>query len=370
MKVAIVHDYLTVFGGAERVLEQLLLLYPQAELFSLLDFLPEERRHHLLGKKAKTTFMQRLPFIKTHYRYYLPLMPLAIEQIDLSGFALIISISYAVAKGIIVAPGQTHICICCSPMRYIWDLRHQYLAKRGFFSKIKWVPQCYFSHKLRLWDALSSSRVDHFIAVSHFIRERIRKSYRREATVIYPPVAVEQLPFTEKKEAFYLTASRLVCYKKVELIIDAFASMPDKKLIVIGAGPEYKRLKKRKKNNVVLLGYQTDKVLHDYMKRAQAFIFAAEEDFGIVPLEAMACGTPVIAYGRGGVRETVLGLEHSAPTGLFFEEQTVTSLQNAICMFEKSKASIMPASCRAHAKRFSNERFREEIKMFIEGLNI
>jgi glycosyltransferase involved in cell wall biosynthesis len=322
----------------------------------------------LQGKQATTTFIQSLPFSKRYYRVYLPLMPLAIEQLDLSGYDLIFSVSHAVAKGVIIAPGQHHISICCSPMRYLWDLRHQYLKGCGPISIFKNIYVRYLSHKLRVWDAISSDRVDQFIAISHFTKERIHKHYRREAAVIYPPVSVEKLPFSETKEEFYLTASRLVYYKRVDLIVETFRGL-DKKLIVIGTGPEYRRLIKMKSKNIIFLGHQPDAIVHDIMKRARAFIFAAEEDFGIAPVEAMACGTAVIAYGRGGATESVRGWEDENSTGLFFEEQTVLSLRNAILFFEKHGKKITPAACRKRAEQFSTARFCEQIRELYESLN-
>lgn len=359
-KIAIVHDWLTVYGGAERVLEQMLACYPDADLYSVVDFLPPDGRRFIRDKPVHTSFVQGLPFARHRYRQYLPVMPLAVEQFDLSAYDLVISSSHAVAKGVLTGPDQLHICMCYSPMRYAWDLQHQYLRgagfERGFMGwLVKWQL-----HKLRLWDSRTANGVDEFVAISDFIAARIRKTYRRDSQVIYPPVDTDFFELREDKDAFYLTVSRLVPYKRVDLIVEAFSAMPDKRLIVIGDGPEMGKLRAKAASNVELLGYRDNAVVKDYMQRARAFVFAAEEDFGIVPLEAQACGTPVIAYARGGVLETVRGLDASAPSGIFFHGQRLASLQEAVKKFESMPAQITPQTCRDNALRFSSERFNAE----------
>lgn len=321
MKIAIVCDWLVTYAGSERVLEELLVCYPQADLFAVVDFLPEKDRHFLQGKTVTTTFIQKLPWAKKHYRAYLNWMPLAIEQLDLSAYDLIISSSHAVAKGVITGPDQIHVSYVHSPMRYAWDLQHQYLKESGLNKGVKGFLAQYLLHKMRLWDQRTANNVDYFIANSHYIARRIFKIYRREAEVIYPPVKTALFKPASKKETFYLAASRLVPYKKMELIAASFADMPDKTLILIGDGPDLEKVKANAGPNVQILGYQPQAVLLDYMQRAKAFIFAAEEDFGITLVEAQACGTPVIAYGKGGALETVNDLSHPTPTGLFFPQQ-------------------------------------------------
>ncbi|EFR41455.1 glycosyltransferase, group 1 family protein [Selenomonas sp. oral taxon 137 str. F0430] len=314
MKVAVVCDWLVVYAGAERVLEQILKLYPEADLFCLVDFLPNDRRDFILNKKTNPSFIQNLPFAKTKYRSYLPFMPIAIEQLDVSAYDLVISSSHAVAKGILTGPNQIHISYVHSPMRYAWDLQHQYLKQAGLQRGLKsWLARAIL-HYMRMWDYRTANGVDHFIANSRFIAKRVKKVYGREATVIYPPVDVSAYTLCEQKEDFYLTASRLVPYKRVDLIVEAFTAMPEKRLVVIGDGPEFGKIKKKAGSNVTLLGYQPFEVLRDKMQKAKAFVFAAEEDFGIIPVEAQACGTPVIAYGRGGALETVI----PGRTGVFF----------------------------------------------------
>jgi len=367
VKIAIIHEHLTVFSGAERVLEQLLLLYPEANLFSVCDFLSQPERAFLGAHKPATTFIQKLPAARKRYRNYLPLMPLAIEQLDLSGYDLVISSSHAVAKGVITGPDQLHISYVHSPIRYAWDLQHQYLRESGLNHGLKgWLAK-WVLHKLRLWDSRTANGVDFFVANSNFIRRRIWKAYRRESEVIYPPVDISSFTPLYEKDDFYLTASRMVPYKKIDLIVESFARMPDKRLVVIGDGPDMEKIRSKSEANIEFLGYQSFDVLRDYMQRAKAFVFAAEEDFGIVPVEAQACGTPVIAFAKGGVTETVLSFGTAEePTGLFFEEQTSESLIRAICLYEANREQFCPDACRNNALRFSQERFRKEFTALVD----
>lgn len=366
MKIAIIHDWLVTYAGAERVLAGLLDVWPEADLFAVIDFLSDEDRAHIGGKRATTTFIQQLPKAKTHYQKYLPLMPLAIEQLDMSNYDLVISSSHAVAKGVLTGPNQLHISYVHSPIRYAWDLQHQYLHEasldHGFRAKLARM----LLHYMRMWDQRTASGVDDFVANSHFIGRRINKSYRRESTVIYPPVDTRQFTLHAAKEDYYLTASRMVPYKRIPMIVEAFSRMPDKKLVVIGSGPEMEKARELATPNVTLMGYQSFAVLLHHMQRARAFVFAAEEDFGIAPIEAQACGTPVIAYGRGGVLETVRGIDHPEPTGLFYTQQTPESLIAAVQAFELQAHLIKPDACRTSAERFSTERFRQEIKTFVD----
>lgn len=365
MRVAIVHDWLVTYAGAEKVLEEILNIYPEADLFSLVEFLDENKKGFIKNKNVTTSFIQKMPFAKKKYRGYLPLMPLAIEQLDVSEYDVIISSSHAVAKGIITGPDQVHISYVHSPIRYAWDLQHQYLKESGLEKGIKAYLARTILHFIRNWDYRTANNVDYFIANSKFIGRRIWRVYRREASVVYPPVDVSSFVLKEEKEDFYLTASRMVPYKKVDLIVRAFAKMPSKKLIVIGEGPDFEKVKKQATSNVTLLGYQEFSVLKDHMQRAKAFVFAAEEDFGITPVEAQACGTPVIAFGKGGALETVKGLEHEQPTGVFFKEQTEDSIIKAIDTFEEVQHKCNPSDIREHAVKFSPERFREEFKKFV-----
>lgn len=355
-KIALVHDWLVSLGGGERVLESMLDLYP-SPIFTLIKdekFLRTTKFHQ---KEIFSSFIEKAPFARKGFRYYLPFFPLAIERFDLKDYNLILSSSHAVAKGVLTHPGQLHICYCHSPMRYAWDHYREYTEDlkglKGTFAK--WTL-----HYLRNWDVKTLSRVNHFLANSHFVARRIQRIYGREAKVLYPPVDTHLFKGEEKKDDFYLTVSRMVPYKKVDLIVEAFSYLPDKKCVVIGDGPEFSKVKSKAGKNVELLGYQEDDVVRRYMARAKAFIFAAEEDFGIAPVEAQAAGTPVIAFGKGGAQETIV----EGKTGLFFGEQTVASLVEAIHRFEKMEFDF--SKIHAHAEQFGVARFKREFQQFIE----
>jgi len=363
----VVHEWLVNHAGSEKVVEEILKIYPQADLFAVVDFLKPHERGFLQGKVAKTTFVQRLPGAEKRFRHYLPLMPLAMEQHDLSGYDLILSSSHAVAKGVLTGPDQLHVCYIHSPIRYAWDMQHQYLRESGMTSGVKGTVAKLLLHYMRLWDARTPNGVDQFLANSAFIARRVRKVYRREAAVIHPPVDVERFALRRDKEEFYLTASRMVPYKRMPMIAEAFSRMPDKKLIVIGDGPEMDKVRAAAGPNVSVLGFLGNEALVDHMQRAKAFVFAAEEDFGITPVEAQACGTPVIAFGRGGSLETVRGRGHPAQrTGVFFKEQTVESLIAAVEAFEALPVPIRPEVCRAHAEQFAPALFRQRFQAAVE----
>ncbi|MCZ0750969.1 glycosyltransferase family 4 protein [Aeromonas enteropelogenes] len=366
--ISIVHEWLVTYAGSEQVTSKILKAYPHSKLFSIIDCLDEKQRKNFAGKKFTTSFIQWMPKVKKYYQKYLPLMPLAVEQIDVSDADVVISSSHAVAKGVLTGPDQLHISYVHSPMRYAWDLQHQYLRESGLNKGLKgWLTK-YLLHKLRLWDYRTANGVDHFIANSKFIARRIKKVYGRDATVIYPPVAIDDFSCVEQKDDFYLTASRMVPYKKMDLIVESFRKMPDKKLVVIGDGGEYKKIATLAAGcpNISLLGYQSFDVLKSHMQRAKAFVFAAEEDFGIIPVEAQACGTPVIAFGKGGALETVRPLGSDFPTGLFFTEQTVASVCEAVTTFETNCHLFNPSFCRENAERFSEARFIHELTAFVE----
>ncbi|UHM91433.1 glycosyltransferase family 4 protein [Rahnella victoriana] len=365
--VGIVADWLVTFAGSEKVIAEFIKIYPDSEIYSVVDFLSDESRELFLGKSSTTSFIQRLPFAKTKYQQYLPLMPLAIEKLDVTKHDIILSSSHAVAKGVLTGPDQLHISYVHSPIRYAWDFQHQYLREAGLDKGMKGRLARWFLHKIRIWDSRTSNGVDHFIANSHFIGRRIKKAYGRDADVIYPPVEVEKFTLCENKEDFYLTASRMVPYKRIDLIVEAFSQMPDKKLVVIGDGSEMGKIKSRAGKNIEILGYQSDEVMQDYMRRAKAFVFAAEEDFGITPVEAQACGTPVIAFGKGGALETIRPYGENKATGIFFLKQTTESLIQAIRQFDLVHESILPNDCRANAMRFSAERFHNELDAYVES---
>ncbi|HDZ0548998.1 TPA: glycosyltransferase family 4 protein, partial [Klebsiella pneumoniae] len=336
VSVGLVADWLVTYAGSEKVIAEFIKLFPQSDLYSVIDFLSDESRSRFMNKRAKTTFIQKLPKAKSNYQRYLPFMPLAIEQLDVSKHEIILSSSHAVAKGILTGPDQLHISYVHSPIRYAWDLQHQYLREAGLDKGIKSYIARMLLHKIRLWDCRTANGVDHFIANSQFIARRIKKVYGRDADVIYPPVDVNRFELNFNKEDYFFTASRLVPYKRIDLIVEAFSEMPNRKLVVIGDGPEMQKIKSKAKTNIEILGYQPDSVMQEYMRNAKAFVFAAEEDFGIIPVEAQACGTPVIAFGKGGALETIRPLGVDKPTGLFFQKQTVADIIEAVTNFDNN----------------------------------
>jgi glycosyltransferase involved in cell wall biosynthesis len=361
MRIAIVHEWLAGYTGSEKVLEQLLLLYPEADLFCVADLLSEQDRVFLRGRRTNTTFVQRLPFVQKRYRLYIPLMPLAVEQLDLGSYDLVISSSHAVAKGVLTGPDQLHICYCHTPIRYAWDLQHQYLRESGLDKGLPSALARLLLHYLRLWDARTAQGVDYFAANSSFIARRIHKAYRRTAAIIHPPVDTHYFRPDGAHQDYFVGAGRFVPYKRMDLLVEAFARLPDRKLVLIGDGPELATCRATATPNVQFLGRQPASVLRRHLQSAAALLFAAEEDFGIVPVEAQACGTPVICYGKGGVLDSVLpGL-----TGTFFAEQKADSLQNAIMQFDN--LAFDPASIRRHALNFSQEIFREQFQAFVRN---
>ncbi|EPO5450023.1 glycosyltransferase family 4 protein [Klebsiella pneumoniae] len=366
ISIGIVADWFVTYAGSEKVVAEFLKVFPDSDLYAVVDFLSAENKTRFNNKPIQTTFIQNLPKAKKYYQKYLPLMPLAIEQLDVSQHDIILSSSHAVAKGILTGPDQLHISYVHSPIRYAWDLQHQYLREAGLESGAKAMLARWMLHKIRMWDTRTSNGVDHFIANSNFIAKRIKKVYGRDADVIYPPVDVDSFELEQFKENYYMTASRLVPYKRIDLIVEAFGFMPEKKLIVVGDGPEMAKIKRKAQKNVEILGYQSDLEMQNLMRKAKAFVFAAEEDFGITPVEAQACGTPVIAYGKGGALETVLDINHSkTPTGILFDKQNCDSIIEAVENFENSKNCYHPEDCRRNAMRFSVERFRMEIENYV-----
>jgi len=367
-KIAIIHDWFDNIGGSESVVEQFIQLFPQADLFSLVDFLPPEKRGMLLNKPVQTSFIQHLPFASRHFRNYLALMPLAIEQFDLSAYDLVLSSSHAFAKGFIPTPGQVHISYVHTPIRYAWDLQQVYLKNSHLEKGPKsWLTRCIL-HYLRNWDSRTANGIDVIIANSKFTAQRIWKYYRREAQVIYPPVDVVAFEMCAEKEDYFLTVSRLVPYKQVQIIVEAFRQLPDQRLVVVGDGPLYREILHNKPTNVEMVGYKEKNELICYMQHARALIFAAKEDFGIVPVEAQACGTPVIAYGKGGALETVRGLENEQPTGLFFYDQTPQSIVSAVKGFLQIQNKLLPKNCRRNVTQYRKEEFSSQIIHLIEKI--
>lgn len=373
MKIAIIHEWVTVVAGSESCFKVFTEIYPDADIFVLVSDVNSLKKLNIDPSRVTNSFIQKLPKAKTKWKNYLPLFPFAIEQFDLSEYDVIISSSHAVAKGVITNANQIHICYIYSPMRYAWDLYHQYIQEaklskglKGFFAKA-------ILHYIRRWDISTSNRVDEFIPISNYIEKRVWRTYRRKSyKVIYPPVAIDEFILGNEKEDFYLTASRLVPYKKIDLIVEAFSKVKDKRLVVIGDGPDFKKITEKAGENVDILGYQEFEVLKDYMQRAKAFVFAAEEDFGIIPIEAQACGTPVIAYGKGGSLETVKGRfvnqkVREDDTGIYFNEQSSDSLIEAVNYFEKNYQKFNSEKIRKFARTFDKKIFKENIiKVFSE----
>ena len=364
MKVAVVHDWLDTWRGGERVLAEILRIYPAADLHALVDFLPDSDRVRLGGRRASTSFLQRMPFARSSFRLWLPLFPRAIEALDVGRYDLVISSSHAVAKGVRTHARQLHVCYCYTPMRYAWDLREQYLRETRLDRGVRGAAVDAMLARLRAWDRATSERVDAFVAISEHIAARIRRCYGRDSTVIYPPVTAPAAP-ERRREDVYVTVSHLVPYKRVDLLVEAFRRMPSRTLVVIGAGPLRARLAETAPPNVRLLGSVADAERDAWLARARAFVFAAEEDFGIAPLEAQACGTPVIAYAGGAARETIRDLDDAAPTGVLFGEQSAEAIVAAIDRFERNEATIAADACRDNARRFSAERFRRELAAFV-----
>jgi glycosyltransferase involved in cell wall biosynthesis len=364
-RMALVHEWLVVPAGSEQVLQQMIALFPEADIFCLVDKLSHADRERLGVRFPQTSFLQRVPGVERHYRRLLPLMPAAVEALDLSAYDLVISNSHAVAKGARVRQGALHICHCCSPMRYAWDLRGQYLAEAGLDHGVNgWLANVMLD-RLQRWDLRATKGVAEFIAISNFIAERIQRAYARASTVIYPPVDTEFFtPGTEARGATYVAASRFVSYKRMPAIVEAFRLLPDRELVVIGDGPDRAKVAAAAGANVRVLGWQPRDVMRDVFRTARAFVFAAEEDFGILPVEAQACGAPVIALGVGGALETVVS-EGAGRTGLHFADATPSGIAAAVREFERTESPSV-AACRANAERFGEARFRREFLEFVE----
>ncbi len=368
LKYALVHEWLTpkATGGSELVVREI-LQHINADLYALIDFESTNPDSYLYGRSIGTTFLQHFPLARRGVQKYLPFLPLAIEQLDLRGYDVILSSSHVVAKGVLTNPNQLHICYCHTPMRYAWDLTFDYLQSSSLGRGPQgWLTR-YLLHRLRQWDVISANRVDYFIANSKNTARRIWRCYRRSAEVIYPPVAVDRFSFQATKQDFYLTVARLVSYKQIDLIVRAFNQL-GKPLVVIGEGPQLAKIRQLAQPNVQVLGWQPAEVVNYYMANARAFVYAAYEDFGIAPVEAQACGTPVIAYGAGGTLETVRNFQeyqHLA-TGLLFPIQTDTALIEAVEAFEACRSQFDPEVARSHAASFHPRIFEQRYLAHLE----
>lgn len=357
MKIAIVHEWLTVYGGSERVVEALHSLYPDAPIYCLVY---DEQRMPKRFKQydIRPTFLQKVPFAKKYYQMFLPIMPYAYEQLDLTDYDIVITSSSSCSKGVITRSDALNICYCYTPMRYAWEFYYEYVSE---FGKVKKFLIGWMMHHIRMWDRLAADRVDYFIAISNYIQQRIYKYYRCPSDVIFPPVNTHLYQLGEK-ENFYLIVSRLVRYKRVDLAVEAFnrLGLP---LVVIGDGGEAEGLRKQAKSNINFLGSISDREIIKWYSRAKAFVFCGEEDFGITLVEAQASGTPVIAYKRGGALDSII----SEKTGIFFEEPTVGSLCEAIKLFEKDGVDYTSEEIKCHAEQFSLKRFQEEFSIYINN---
>jgi len=358
-KIALSHYWLTGMRGGEKVVESICNIFPNIDIFTLV-YNKEKISDIINNHKIITSFIQKLPFSETKYRNYLPFMPIAIEQFNLSNYDIVISSESGIAKGIITNPETCHICYVHTPMRYLWNMYFDYLENevRGFFKRN--FIRLYFNY-LRMWDYYTASRVNYFACNSKNVKKRILKYYNREAEVIYPPVDVENFKFESNKQNYYLIVSQLVSYKRIDIAVKAFNEI-NKELVIIGEGPELKNLKKISKSNIKFLGWKSNGELKDYYANAKAFIFPGEEDFGITPVESQASGTPVIGFGKGGLLETVI----NEKTGLFFKKQDARDLIEIIDKFEHNKPKFDSEFIRENSLKFSKKNFEKNFKDFVE----
>ncbi len=352
MRIALVHDYLTQYGGGERVLEAFMEIWPDAPIFTLLY---DKKLTHgrFAGKEIHTSFLQKIPFAKSKHRAFLGLMPLAAEQLDLSDYDVVLSDSASYAKGVITKPSTLHICYCHTPIRYAWDDSHKYIKEFGYPSFIKKLAPIVINY-IRLWDKEASTRVDKFLANSHFVKQRINKYYNAESEVIHPPVDTSMLEVADSTDDYFLMLGRFLPYKRFDIVIEAFNKL-GWPLKIIGDGPERRKLLRMAGPNVEFLGGLSDWELNRYYSRCKAFLFPQEEDFGIVAVEAMAAGRPVVAYRGGGALEMI----KEGVTGMFFDEQTADSLIG--CLNNFKKYNFNSYAIRRHALQFDKEIFKERI---------
>ena len=367
LKVAIVHDWLDTWAGSERVLAELLGLFPDSDLFAVVEFLSAQDRARFPRSHIETSFIQRIPFARGHFRKMLALMPFAVEQFDLRGYDIVISSCHAASKSVITGPDQLHVCVCYTPPRYAWDMQAEYLQQAGLGRGLKGWMIRRMLHRFRLTDLAASARVDRFVAISDYVARRIRKCYRRRSDVIYPPVDIAPEWSPQPRGDEFVTVSRLVPYKRVDLLVEAFRDLPGRVLNVVGDGPESDRLRRVATPNVKFHGRVDDAMRNRMVASSAAFLFAAEEDFGISPLEAQALGVPVIAFGRGGSSETIRGIESDVPTGVFFDTQHPASVVRAIAAFDEARDRVTPQACRDNAMRFATPRFRAEFISYVDA---
>jgi glycosyltransferase involved in cell wall biosynthesis len=357
VRIAIIHYWLVKWRGGEKVLKAIADLFPDCDIYTHV-FDPEIAAREFPNKQIRTTFISRLPFARRLYQRYLPLMPLALEQLDLRDYDLVISSESGPAKGVVLGPQTEHVCFCHSPMRYAWDMYHEYRSQTDIVTYALMAP---LLSRIRQWDQVSAQRVDRYVANSGFVASRIWKYYRRRSVVIYPPVAVEEFEVSTTHDGFYLSVGQLVPYKRADLLVQAFNSS-GKRLVIVGEGALLKKLRRVAKANVELVGWQSAAAIRNYYARCRALIFPGVEDFGIVPVEAMATGKPVIALAKGGALETII----DGVTGVFFDEQSAQGIVDAVHKFEAIEQPFDPAAIRARAEMFSSERFAARFKEFID----
>lgn len=352
MRIALIHDYLTFYGGAEKTFNVLVGMFPQAEVYTLF-YDKKIKSEFFSGREIKTSFLQKFPgFLRKRYQLFLPLLPTAVESLDFREFDVVISSSHSFVKGIITRPKTIHICYCYSPTRYLWD------KSRSNF----------LLHYFRIWDRQASERVDQFVACSKTVQNRIKKYYKRESVVIYPPASVtwaSRVNFSERREEFYLIVSQLRKYKRIDLAVGAFNKL-GLKLVIIGDGSEIKRLKSIAKKNIKFLGWQSDELVNKYYKNCTAFIFPSEDDFGIAPVEAMSYGKPVLAFRSGGATETII----EGKTGEFFDFQNVAVLADGVRRLRMNLKNYDSKFISIHAQKFSKEKFKKEIFKFVNKVVI
>lgn len=364
-KIAIVHDWLTAYGGAERVLDRLLDLFPNAPLFCLVDsgecLAPKYRSRHSITQ----SFLQYVPSIKRNYGAFVSLMPLAIKHLNVKDFDLVISSSWAFAHGVIKGERAKQLVYCHTPMRWAWDLEDEYLSRFGLSDSLRKLARWQLG-RLRAWDHQHAQNSDLILANSHFIEDRIRRCWSRESQVVYPPVNIRPAPRANRRGEYYLVTSRLVAFKRVDLWIDAFRYLPDRRLIVAGSGPAQRALRATAPSNVEFIGRVSDNVLRELMRQAKGFLQASQEDFGIAAVEAQGCGTPVLAFGKGGAREGIWGPEHPRPSGMFFLCLEPEAAAQAILEFERH--TFRSEDCIASAQRFSPEAFDAGLMHYVRSL--
>jgi glycosyltransferase involved in cell wall biosynthesis len=368
MKIAFVCDWLTGMRGGERCLDVLCELYPEADIFTLVH-LPGSVSKSIESHRIYTSYIQQLPGDIKKFRRYLPLYPNAIQHFDLSDHDCVLSLSHCVAKGVKTLPNTKHICYCFTPMRYAWFMRDEYLSK---FSSPKRLFAEVVLNYLKIWDRKSSFKVTRFIAISKNVQRRIAQAYNRRSVIIYPPVECQRFTVSDSDDGYYLVVSALVPYKRIDIAVKAFENM-HRKLVIVGNGPELPYLKKNASRNILFVEDASDSRVVEYMKKCSALLFPGEEDFGIVPLEAQACGKPVIAFGKGGALETVIGLHRDQCgtnncTGIFFYEQTPETLRKTILLFERIRDRFDPSNCRKNALKFDRSVYRKSMQDYIKSV--